>query len=361
MMLLTLWNEFAKDDGSKIASNIASAPMIIAMRIKVTTFNSLSSTSRLSSCILYNPPVPEDMQMNEWYAAHKQELKNMLEANAFKDTSLLLPPRGPEFIKDIKTVLASFDKQKCWHTVCANCHKNVDADIDWIITCPSCNESTSIQMSCRIGIKLTDETGKMNCTIYSPEVEKLIPYTAIQLRDAYETGVALDMQLAESISKHTVVCFVRSFEVEYQSQQQKKNVVVKLYTLEELPQMITSINHEDPLNVQTQLMTPAITEVKARASEDIITPLLAPTIEDKAAINTSATAAAPGKSSAKRSLNFTSKAANSISSVVDEASMLIEEDDSKQQSSITFEPETYSYKQVGTGSSKKKKSDLKID
>ena len=39
MMLLTLWNEFAKDDGSKIASNIASAPMIIAMRIKVTTFN----------------------------------------------------------------------------------------------------------------------------------------------------------------------------------------------------------------------------------------------------------------------------------------------------------------------------------
>ncbi|XP_027180141.1 uncharacterized protein LOC113778838 [Coffea eugenioides] len=169
------------------------------------------------------------------------------------------------------------------------------------------------------------------------------------------------MQLAESISKHTVVCFVRSFEVEYQSQQQKKNAVVKLYTLEELPQMITSINHEDPPNVQTQLMTPAITEVKVRASEDMITPLPAPTIEDKTAINTSATAAAPAKSSAKRSLNFTSKAANSISSVVDEASMLIEEDDSKQQSSITFEPETSRYKQAETSSSKKKKSGLKID
>ncbi|XP_027084299.1 uncharacterized protein [Coffea arabica] len=302
------------------------------------------------------------MQMNEWYAAHKQKLKNMLEANAFKDTSLLLPLLGPEFIKDIKTVLASFDKQKiawvrakpafipgqqkCWHTVCANCHKNVDADIDWIITCPSCNESTSIQMRCRIGIKLADETGKMNCTIYSPEVEKLIPYTTIQLHDAYETGVALDMQLAESISKHTVVYFVRSFEVEYQSQQQKKNAVVKLYTLEALPQMITSINHEDPPNVQTQLMTPTIIEVKARESEDMITPLPAPTIEDKSAINTSATAAAPAKSSAKRSLNFTSKAANSISSVVDEASMLIEEDDNKQQSSITFELETSRYKQA---------------
>ena len=38
-MLLRMWNEFEKDDATKIANNIASTPTIIVMIVKVTTFN----------------------------------------------------------------------------------------------------------------------------------------------------------------------------------------------------------------------------------------------------------------------------------------------------------------------------------
>nr|XP_027096136.1 uncharacterized protein LOC113716034 [Coffea arabica] len=122
----------------------------------------LSLTSQLSSCFLYNLPLPLKMQLNQWFLDHKQELKQLLEAKTHKDLSILLPPPKEEDIKEIRNVLVSFDTQKtawiravtsyipgqakCWFTTCMNCHKNVNALTEWIITCPSCNESTHVEL-----------------------------------------------------------------------------------------------------------------------------------------------------------------------------------------------------------------------
>ena len=38
-MLLTLWNEFEANEGAQLANTIANNNIIIAMRVKVTTFN----------------------------------------------------------------------------------------------------------------------------------------------------------------------------------------------------------------------------------------------------------------------------------------------------------------------------------
>ena len=96
-MLMTLWNEFEHDEGSKIADMISTAPLIIALRVKVTTFNSkifiihynsftvcllsiscvlllkhfiiftaLSFTTRYSSGILISPPLPDELSLRQW-------------------------------------------------------------------------------------------------------------------------------------------------------------------------------------------------------------------------------------------------------------------------------------------------------
>ena len=38
MMALTLWNEFKQNEGTLLANTIASGNVLIAMRLKVTTF-----------------------------------------------------------------------------------------------------------------------------------------------------------------------------------------------------------------------------------------------------------------------------------------------------------------------------------
>ena len=52
-MLMTLWNEFEHDEGSKIADMISTAPLIIALRVKVTTFNSKIFTMHYDFSIVW--------------------------------------------------------------------------------------------------------------------------------------------------------------------------------------------------------------------------------------------------------------------------------------------------------------------
>lgn len=46
LMLLTLWNQFNENEGTTLANMVQQGPMIFGMRLKVTTFNCLSLTTR---------------------------------------------------------------------------------------------------------------------------------------------------------------------------------------------------------------------------------------------------------------------------------------------------------------------------
>ncbi|XP_071927037.1 replication protein A 70 kDa DNA-binding subunit D-like isoform X1 [Coffea arabica] len=162
LMLMTLWNEFEHDEGSKIAYMISTAPLIIALRVKVTTFNTLSFTTRYSSGILINSPLPDDLSFKQWFTLNKEEIRNLLDAKTYSDANCLLPPPNEEDIKAISTFQALFLVQKTawvqgtvklaygftkyWITACVNCHKIVNADIDWIIHCPSCKQQSEVEL-----------------------------------------------------------------------------------------------------------------------------------------------------------------------------------------------------------------------
>nr|XP_027125531.1 uncharacterized protein LOC113742040 [Coffea arabica] len=161
-MLMTLWNEFEHDEGIKIADMISTAPLIIALRVKVTTFNTLSFTTRYSSGILISPPLPDDLSFKQWFTLNKEEIQNLLNAKTYSDANCLLPPPNEEDIKAISTFQASFPIQKAawvqgtvklaygftkyWTTACVNCHKIVNADIDWIIHCPLCKQQSEVEL-----------------------------------------------------------------------------------------------------------------------------------------------------------------------------------------------------------------------
>lgn len=105
MMALTLWNEFKQNEGTLLANTIASGNVLIAMRLKVTTFGYLSLSARLSTCLLINPPREETNSLKAWYNVHRRELVKLVEDAAYKDSNKLLPPPREEDIIDTESAI----------------------------------------------------------------------------------------------------------------------------------------------------------------------------------------------------------------------------------------------------------------
>lgn len=62
------------------------------MRVKVTTFNSLSLTTRLASCLLVNLPTPQTTALRQWYDQNQHEIAQLIEESSYKNSTKLQPP-----------------------------------------------------------------------------------------------------------------------------------------------------------------------------------------------------------------------------------------------------------------------------
>ncbi|XP_027120942.1 replication protein A 70 kDa DNA-binding subunit B-like [Coffea arabica] len=287
-MLLTLWNEFQEYEGNILAHIIATIPMIFAMRVKVSTFNTLSLTTIGLSSILINPPLHDEFILHEWYSIHKDEVKTLFETKAYKDPELLLPLPNEGDIKNIHDALISFGTQKTawitgtaqlsfgqthfWYTACSNCLKTVEADTDWIIKCSSCKEEAEVELRCRIGITLTDSTASIQCLISGKQAERLIQFTAAELKDAEAHGITMNQELSTIMKKHKLICFIKTYETTFQGLPQRRNAIIKAYTAAEVPNIPLPLQ-DSPTTLQASpSTTPSNTKQKQIADEQTFTP-----------------------------------------------------------------------------------------
>ncbi|CAH1431511.1 unnamed protein product [Lactuca virosa] len=92
LLLLTLWNPIDEIEGNALDKITNTGPLVFAMRVKVTTFYGQSLTTSPGSSILINPPVKDDLKLQDWYTHNKAEIKALLQNETYKDTEILLPP-----------------------------------------------------------------------------------------------------------------------------------------------------------------------------------------------------------------------------------------------------------------------------
>ncbi|GER24484.1 replication protein A 70 kDa DNA-binding subunit [Striga asiatica] len=78
---------------------------------------------------------------------------------------------------------------------------------------------------CRLPITIEDQTGTMNAVIYGEDAERLITYSGNQLYEADQQGRDLTKEIAASVARHKVVCFVKQSKSAY-------HTVVKLYSIQ---------------------------------------------------------------------------------------------------------------------------------
>ncbi|KAL3536627.1 hypothetical protein ACH5RR_005088 [Cinchona calisaya] len=203
---------------------------------------------------------------------------------AFIDSDILLPPPAGDDIITTEKALVIFEKesavwvgaktsfipgnQRLWYTACNNCHKSVNADIDWEITCPSCKDITKVEVRCCMPVLLKDGIASLNTIILA--AEKIIPFSVLQLKEANESETPIDAELASSIEKHTIVCFVHHYAKDIQGQLNKRRNVVKAYTNDEMFNFFFKVVDEDMTSMQTNLELQMFTPTTKNMLEEIV-------------------------------------------------------------------------------------------
>ncbi|GJV83164.1 hypothetical protein Tco_1523062 [Tanacetum coccineum] len=73
-----------------------------------------------------------------------------------------------------------------WFTACANCKKSLEADLTWIVSSPSCHQESEVEPLSRMIIQIDDGTSSLCTTLCAPDIEKTVPYTTVELKQADE-------------------------------------------------------------------------------------------------------------------------------------------------------------------------------
>ncbi|CAA0841939.1 Unknown protein [Striga hermonthica] len=247
-MILTLWNEFAKEEGAQLASTLPTGNIIVAMRVRVTTFNLLSVTTTYQSNIMINPPMAEAATLKQWYLKHKDEVSHLLELKVYKDPEFLLPPPNESEIISVQTALKNLHILKTawirgtavlthgqtsyWTTVCQTCKKALRAQVGWIITCTKCNTEGPVEPWCRFTLGIEDNSGLIQAVISGPEAEQLLPMTAAQM-SLNKNHLQTAMEVEANFEKKHITCFIRHYIPDYQDGDESGYAVVVVYINEE--------------------------------------------------------------------------------------------------------------------------------
>ncbi|XP_071920182.1 uncharacterized protein [Coffea arabica] len=170
------------------------------------------------------------------------------------------------------TAQLSFGQTRFCYTACSNCLKTVEADTDWIIKCSSCKEEVEVELRCRIGITLTDSTASIQCLISGKQAERLIQFTAAELKDGEAHGITINQELSTIMKKHSLICFIKTYETTFQGLPQRRNAIIKAYTAAEVPNIPLPLQ-DSPTTVQASpTTTPSNTKQKQIADEQMFTP-----------------------------------------------------------------------------------------
>ncbi|CAH1450537.1 unnamed protein product [Lactuca virosa] len=227
LLHVTLWKEFDEHEGRMLEA-IRQPPLIFGLRLKVTTFNSISLTTRPNTAFMINPPVSvsEDLQLRKWYLDNRTEIDELLRMENHKNTELLLPYPPDDVILSIGVVTASPNIFKtAWikgrlglsakgrrfsYTGCSNCHKALEADTTWVVMCPSCKVVSDIEAMIRATVTITDESGSIEAMLTTPHIEKFLLFNPEEVKTNEEIGMDIHNDIAAALELSEVVAFVQS-------------------------------------------------------------------------------------------------------------------------------------------------------
>ncbi|XP_027113676.1 replication protein A 70 kDa DNA-binding subunit B-like isoform X1 [Coffea arabica] len=225
-VILTLWNEFEAIEGADIMANIAQNPVLICIRLRVTTDNYLSLSTQSSSVILVSPIVQEAGNLRAWFQANKSDLTQMVHERSYANSCVLVPPVASSRISQISfiaqatkfdigtawirgTVSLEYRKGRLWYLACPHCYLPNDFSLNWGIMCRYCSRDIYTFPRACVTLAIKDGTGSLNVIAMGDEAEKLIGINSHRLYQADKEDVHLTDRVASALNGRVMLFYLK--------------------------------------------------------------------------------------------------------------------------------------------------------
>ncbi|KAF8391715.1 hypothetical protein HHK36_024024 [Tetracentron sinense] len=193
-IMLSTWEQFATNEYETISTLQHTRPVILARRIKVSSYNGLSLSTRASTSLLINPNIPEALTLHSWSLENVQLLEDL------KDKGPTATSTSPQKIMNISEMLASTNlnevcdiqasistvnpTQNFWYMACSNCKRTISREYGNLISCSHClKQNPTAEPRCIIKVKLSDSTESISATLFGENAEKVFSHTAIEIME----------------------------------------------------------------------------------------------------------------------------------------------------------------------------------
>ncbi|XP_042505476.1 replication protein A 70 kDa DNA-binding subunit B-like [Macadamia integrifolia] len=207
--MLTLWDNYAINEGSKLMDIIGENPVIAFSSIKQIDYQGGSLGTTSFTTIDINPMITEADELKKWFTSKNGSKKILLKAsNEDKYKKVERIEMKDLMDKEYKTILNQYyyfegnivnlENEKLWYNACKTCKKKVQLKGDHA-TCDKCqNDDTEYTQKYFGKFKIKDSTEIITVTIFE-ELETLIGCSAIEYaRSSEKYKQKLDVCLSKN-------------------------------------------------------------------------------------------------------------------------------------------------------------------
>nr|XP_048331437.1 replication protein A 70 kDa DNA-binding subunit B-like [Ziziphus jujuba var. spinosa] len=104
IVMLTMWNQFVNNECTQILNIMNRKPIIIGCRLKVSSYNGISLSSKSSSSFVVEPDIPQAAALSIWYNANAEKAMEIIYGRVGFETNSLSTFPSAEDIVTIKII-----------------------------------------------------------------------------------------------------------------------------------------------------------------------------------------------------------------------------------------------------------------
>ncbi|XP_043717555.1 replication protein A 70 kDa DNA-binding subunit B-like [Telopea speciosissima] len=168
-IMLTLWGEYATNEGSQLMDIQSEKSVVAFSSISVSKYQGFSLCTTGSTIIQINPDISESKELHKWSTIEIGTMK--IKQTKSRDTKYTEAEHDKWFY--IKGMITKIMNEETWYNACANCNKKIQSRGN-SVTCDKCEKK---DVQCRpkylIRFRVTDSSDTITITIFD-DIETVI-------------------------------------------------------------------------------------------------------------------------------------------------------------------------------------------
>ncbi|KAH7525203.1 hypothetical protein FEM48_Zijuj06G0200100 [Ziziphus jujuba var. spinosa] len=193
IVMLTMWNQFVNNECTQILNIMNRKPIIIGCRLKVSSYNGISLSTKSSSSFVIEPEIPQAAALSIWYNANAEKAMDIICGRIDLETKSLSTLPSAEDIITIKMIDNQLNTRRSfwinghikvtnliqhfWYLSCEKCTKATGYEFEQRFNCLYCRHNQVKAMPrCRVIVDLIDESSSLNATLFGNQAEKFLGF-----------------------------------------------------------------------------------------------------------------------------------------------------------------------------------------